>query len=406
MTAATRLPKLDIDLSDPGAIPEEAIETAVEIMRSGRLFRYGEYGGAANHAALLEQEFAASLGSRYTVGLNSGGSAIYLGLKTAGVEHGDKVLVNAFTLAPVPGAIKHAGAEAVFVEIDSSYHIDLEDLAAKARSSGARVLLLSYMRGHVPDMDRLMAVSRDLDLTVVEDCAHTMGAGWNGTPTGRFGLSGAFSAQTFKHVNSGEGGLLVTDDEDVAAKAILYSGSYMLYAQHVARPDMDVFERHKFDIPNCSMRMTALAASLIRAQLPLLDERAATWNRLYRALAERLNAIVGVRVPERQEKENYVASSLQFSLDGLDSPTIDRFIDICDAAGANIKWFGRLEPRGFTSTYTDWGYARGRQNLPQTRNVMHGLCDMRIPLALTEVHCDQIAEIIEGALAMAQESAA
>ncbi|MEP3047473.1 MAG: aminotransferase class I/II-fold pyridoxal phosphate-dependent enzyme [Roseibium sp.] len=406
MTAASHLPKLDIDLSDPGAIPESAIETAVDIMRSGRLFRYGEYGGVDNHAALLEQEFAASLGSRFAVGLNSGGSAIYLGLKTAGVEHGDNVLVNAFTLAPVPGAIKHAGAEAVFVEIDQNYHIDLEDFAKKAKSSGAGVLLLSYMRGHVPDMDQLMAVTAEFGLTVVEDCAHTMGAGWDGTPTGRFGLSGAFSAQTFKHVNSGEGGLLVSDDEDVAAKAILYSGSYMLYEQHTARPDMSVFERHKYDIPNCSMRMTALAASLVRAQLPLLSDRAANWNRLYRMLGERLNAIPGVRVPVRHEKENYVASSMQFSLDGFDNLTIERFIDLCDGAGTNIKWFGRQEPRGFTSTYADWGYALGRQDLPQTRNVMQGLCDMRIPLALTEHHCDQIAEIVEGALMIAQHKAA
>ena len=404
MTVATRLPRLDIDLSDPGAIPEPAIETAVEIMRSGRLFRYGEYGGADNHAALLEEEFAAYVGSRYAVGVNSGGSAIYLGLKTAGVEHGDKVLVNAFTLAPVPGAIKHAGAQAVFVEIDRDYHIDIDDLAAKAKSSGARVLLLSYMRGHVPDMDRLMTVVREHDLTVVEDCAHTMGAGWDGMPTGRFGLSGAFSAQTFKHVNSGEGGLLVTDDEDVAAKAILYSGSYMLYGQHSARPDLEIFERHKYTIPNCSLRMTSLAASLVRAQVPLLGERRDRWNALYRALATRLNAIPGVRVPARAEKENYVASSLQFSLTDVDNPIIERFIDLCDDAGANIKWFGRLEPRGFTSTYADWGYAQGSQDLPQARDVMQGLCDMRIPLALNEGQCDVIAEIVAGALAIALDT--
>ena len=406
MTVATRLPRLDIDLSDPGAIPEAAIDTAVEIMRSGRLFRYGEYGGADNHAALLEEEFAAYVGSRYAVAVNSGGSAIYLGLKTAGVEHGDKVLVNAFTLAPVPGAIKHAGAEAVFVEIDGNYHIDIDDLAKKARESGARVLLLSYMRGHVPDMDRVMSVVREHGLTVVEDCAHTMGAGWDTIPTGRFGLSGAFSAQTFKHVNSGEGGLLVTDDEDVAAKAILYSGSYMLYGQHSARPEMEVFERHKYSIPNCSLRMTALAASLVRAQLPLLGERRDRWNALYRSLAARLNSIPGIVVPLREEKENYVASSLQFSLIGIDNPTIERFIDLCDEAGANIKWFGRLEPRGFTSTYADWGYARGAQDLPQTRHVMQGLCDMRIPLLLSEDQCDLIAEIVAGALDIARHAAA
>ena len=210
----------------------------------------------------------------------------------------------------------------MFVEIDENFHIDAADLAAKAEASGARVLLLSYMRGHVPDMDRVMAVATEHGLTVVEDCAHTMGAGWDGTLTGRFGAAGAFSAQTFKHVNAGEGGLIVTDDEDIAAKAILYSGSYMLYAQHTARPPLEVFERHRSEIPNCSMRMSALAAALIRPQLPLLAERAARWNLLHAALAKRLRAIDGVHIPPRPAAEHYVASSLQFSLRGLDDPTI------------------------------------------------------------------------------------
>jgi len=401
MDQHVKIPKLDIDLSDPGAIPDDAIEAANEIMRSGRLFRYGEYGSDNNHAALLEQEFAAYVGSRYAVGVNSGGSALFIGLKAAGVVHGDKVLVNAFTLAPVPGAIDHAGGKPVFVEIDENYHIDIDDLARKAEESGAKYLMLSYMRGHVPDMDRVMATVKDFGLTVIEDCAHTLGASWDGTPTGRFGKVAGFSGQTFKHMNSGEGGVLTSDDEDIAAKAVLYSGSYMLYAQHTARPSLEVFERHKYNIPNCSMRMTALAAALLRPQLTLLEARAATWNRHYDALCSRLSAIGPVRVPGRASKEHYVASSLQFSLLGLDAPAISHFIELCEGAGVAIKWFGRLEPRGFTSTYADWGYAGGSQDMPQSRAVLAGLCDMRIPLALREDHYDQIAETIEAALKIA-----
>ena len=159
MDQKVKLPKLDIDLSDPGAIPEEAIETAVEIMRSGRLFRYGEYGSDGNHAALLEEEFAAYIGSRYASAVNSGGSALFIGLKASGVAHGDHVLVNAFTLAPVPGAINHAGATPVFVEINENYHVDIEDLARKAKASGAKHFMMSYMRGHVPNMDEVMKTS-------------------------------------------------------------------------------------------------------------------------------------------------------------------------------------------------------------------------------------------------------
>ena len=83
-----------------------------------------------------------------------------------------------------------------------------------------------------------------------------MGATWRGRPTGTFGAVGCFSTQTFKHANSGEGGLLVTDDDDIAARAILLSGSYMLYEQHGAAPTNEVFARHHHTTPNWSMRVT------------------------------------------------------------------------------------------------------------------------------------------------------
>jgi len=99
---------------------------------------------------------------------------------------------------------------------------------------------------------------------LIEDCAHTVGGRWGDKFTGRFGLTGCYSSQTYKHINSGEGGLLVTDDDDVMAKAILYSGSYMLYDRYLSKPPLDIFERHKKMIPNFSMRMSNLSAAVIR----------------------------------------------------------------------------------------------------------------------------------------------
>ena len=241
---------LEIDLSDPGALSEEVIAQAVELMKTGRLHRYGEYSGTEPHAALLEQEFAEYVNSKYAVAVNSGGCAIFLALKVVGVNPGDAVLVNAFNLAPVPGAIHHAGANAVLVEIDHDHRINIEDLKRKVKSSGAKVLLLTHMRGHIADMTTISNLCEELGLTLVEDCAHTMGAKWDGKFTGRFGALGCFSTQTFKHINSGEGGILVCDDEDMAAKAILYSGSYMLYGQHQSSPSEAVFEKWKKTIPN------------------------------------------------------------------------------------------------------------------------------------------------------------
>ncbi len=383
------------DLSAPDPIPEAGIEAATRVMRDGRLFRYGEDRSGVPEAALLEEEFAALLGRRYCVAVNSGGCALYLALKSAGVESGDPVLVNAFTLAPVPGAIEHAGARAVLVDIDSRYVIDTDDLAAKAEASGARVLLLSYMRGHVPDMDRVMEICTRLGLGVIEDCAHTLGATWRGRMTGTFGEAGCFSAQTFKHLNSGEGGFVVTDDEDIAARAILRSGSYMLYAQHRARPPEAVFERHRYNTPNCSMRMSALAASVLRPQLALLPERIARWRAIHAMLAPMLAGIAHVHLPPRPPEEGFVPSSLQFSLTDLGPERIRRFVSECDAHGVHVKWFGAAEPVGFTSRHAHWRYLAHAGAVPNADRVLAGLCDLRLPLSMSEADCRTLAKVLE-----------
>lgn len=135
---------LNIDLSDPGAIPEPAIKDAVALMRTGRLHRYAECAGSDSAVSMFEQEYAAYVGSRYAVGINSGGCAIFIALKIAGVEAGDKVLVNAFNRVPVPGAIEHVGGDAALVEVDADYRINLADLEHQA-ASGAKVLLLTHI---------------------------------------------------------------------------------------------------------------------------------------------------------------------------------------------------------------------------------------------------------------------
>ncbi|MDU0341287.1 DegT/DnrJ/EryC1/StrS family aminotransferase [Bosea rubneri] len=285
------LPRLQRDLTEPEPIPEAGIARACELMRSGRLFRYGEMGADQNDVAVLEQEFAALIARRYCVAVNSGGAALCLALKVLDVQPGEPVLVNGFTLAPVPGAILHAGARPVLVEIGADYVIDCDDLRRKARASGARVLLLSHMRGHIADMDAVMGACEELGLVLVEDCAHALCATWNGRAIGTFGEAAAFSAQTYKHLNAGEGGFLVLDDAHRAARAILHSGSYMLHEQHLSAPASDVIAGWEERTPNFSMRMTALAAALLRPQLRDLPRRVARWNAIHDRIASAMHAL-------------------------------------------------------------------------------------------------------------------
>ncbi|MFO1325995.1 MAG: DegT/DnrJ/EryC1/StrS family aminotransferase [Rubrivivax sp.] len=392
---------LELDLTQQEPIPDAGVQAALALMHSGRLHRYGEVGGQPSEVSALESEFAAEMGTRFCVAMNSCGSTMFVALKSAGVMPGDAVLCNAFTLAPVPGAIAHAGARAVLVDVTDDYTIDLADLDRKAAASGARTLLLSHMRGHVCDMGALAAWCRQRGVQLIEDCAHTMGAAWDGRATGTWGRAGCFSLQSYKHANSGEGGLLVTDDEDLAARAILHSGSYMLYRSHRSRPSDEVFERWKYDTPNFSLRMGNLAAALARPQLgAVLKDRCRRWNERYAWLAGALQGAPHLRLPHRPPQEQFVASSLQFSLIDLSRAQVAQVVQRCGARGVHVKWFGADEPIGFTSDWTHWRFCEGAsQALPQAGRVLAGLCDLRLPLTLTQDDCLAIAAVVREALA-------
>ena len=388
------------DLSTPEPIPEEAISRAVALMRSGRLHRYGEQGVGFPEPSLLEQEYAAYVGSRYCVAVSSCGAAMFIALKAVGVKPGDAVLTSTFTLAPVPGAIAHAGAQAVLVETTADYLTDLADLERKAVSSGAKVFLLSHMRGHTTDLQAVRAICDRHGITLIEDCAHTMGARWDGRHTGTWGKVGCYSTQTYKHINSGEGGLLVTDDDDVAAQAILMSGCYMMYDQHILRPGAEVFERWKYVTPNFSMRMSNLAASLLRPQIGQLASRGQRWNHVYATLARELGKAACLTVPPRHEKEEFIASSIQFTLD-FTPAQIERFLKECTLRGLYIKWFGTPTPVAFTSNYAHWHYIHHQPDLQQSKAVLNQLFDLRTPVSLTDDDCVLIGRIVATACALA-----
>ncbi len=374
-------------------IDEAAIAAAVAVLRSGRLHRYNVLPGEVSEAALLERDYAAWQGSRYCLACASGGQAIQLALRAFGLAAGAPVLTNAFTLAPVPGAIVAAGGRPVFVETTADLVIDLDDLARKAKESGARLLLLSHMRGHLVDMNALGEVLARCDVTLIEDCAHTMGALWNGRKSGSFGLAACFSAQTYKHINSGEGGLLVSDDAGLMARAIVSSGSYMLYDRHGAAPDMAAFGAARLESPNLSARMDNLRAAILRPQLAKLDSNIERWNVRYAAVAAELERVPAIRLPTRPAGERFVGSSIQFLIPSITPNAAQRLLATNAALGVELKWFGDPEPRGYTSSHESWRFV-DPQVLPATDRILSGLFDMRIPLTFSVGDCTQIGKII------------
>ncbi len=365
----------------------------MRVMQHGRLHRYNVVKGEIAEAVSLELEFASYVGSKFCLAVASGGYALATALRAVGAGQGNVVLTNAFTLAPVPGAIASVGCVPVFVEVTEDLVMDLDDLRVKIASSGARYLMLSHMRGHIVDMDALMAICDASGVMVIEDCAHTMGAKWDGVPSGRHGIVGCYSTQTFKHINSGEGGLLITDNAEIMARATMLSGSYMLYGSHAAGAPTEIFKDISLDTPNCSGRMDNLRAAILRPQLAALDAQAEKWNARYRRIEAGLANTAGLRLITRPEKEYYVASSFQFTLPDLAVNKVRTVQERCAARGVELKWFGADTPTGFTSRHDSWRYVDA-QDMPQSDRVLAGLMDMRLPLTFSLKDCDLLATII------------
>ena len=186
---------------------------------------------------------------------------------------------------------------------------------------------------------------------------------------------------------------MITDDEEIAARAIMLSGSYMLYGKHRAGPAPDVFEKVKYTTPNVSGRMDHLRAAILRVQLRSLEAQVENWNARYRVVEEGLRDTPGLTLIDRPQQEHYVGSSFQFLLMDWPDAKIEALVAACLKRGVELKWFGAPEPTAFTSRYESWRYAEP-QSLPDSDRVLRGIMDMRLPLTFSLEDCAMLARII------------
>ena len=147
--------ELSTPLTAVAELSDKALENANSVLKSGQLFRYGENTSDGQFVAKLETEFAKYHNTKYSVGVNSGGSAMYVALISAGVTKDDVVLLNSFTLAPVPGALENIGCKIKLVEINENLIVDVIDLESKIKLHKPKAFLLSHMRGHFGDLEEI-----------------------------------------------------------------------------------------------------------------------------------------------------------------------------------------------------------------------------------------------------------
>ncbi|QJF52076.1 DegT/DnrJ/EryC1/StrS family aminotransferase [Roseobacter ponti] len=380
----------DMHTAEP--IPEAARSEIDRLLQTGDLFRYTAAADAP--VSLLESEFAQMMGSRYALAVSSCSAALFLSLKSLGLTPGARVLIPGFTFAAVPSSVVHAECVPVLCEVGENYRIDLTDFEARLKDNISAVII-SHMRGHTSDMGAIMALCDAADIPVIEDAAHSLGTVWRGRKIGTIGRVGCFSFQSYKMVNAGEGGILITDDADLVARAIIMSGAYEHnWKKHPVLHD--AFARWQNQLPLYNLRLNNLSAALIRPQLDALPQRVADGRRNHDYVAARLNAARYFDVPDPLPGEERAPDSIQFNIQELSDAEIRAFATAADAAGVKVQVFGQSTDNA--RAFWNWKFVPDLPELPKTRSMLMRACDVRLPVRLTRDELDAVTSVLISAM--------
>ncbi|NDW52691.1 DegT/DnrJ/EryC1/StrS aminotransferase family protein [Aliiroseovarius sp. PrR006] len=389
------------NVHDAEPIPEAARAEIDRLLQSGDLFRYTAPEDAP--VALLEAEFAEMMGAKYALAVASCSAALFLSLKALNLPRDTKVLIPAFTFAAVPSSVVHAECKPVLVDVQDNYRIDMNDFAAKLTPDVGAVII-SHMRGHTSDMDAIMQLCDAAEIPVIEDAAHSLGTLWHGRKIGTIGKIGCFSFQSYKMLNAGEGGILITDDADLAARAVIMSGAYEHNWKKHKTPrgenstDLaDAFARWQNQLPLYNTRLSNLSAAVIRPQIPELERRVADGLRNHDYVAAKLEKSPWITVPAPLAPETRAPDSIQFNLVNVTDEETIAFQAAAKARGVGVQVFGRSEDNA--RAFWNWQFIDDQGPLPQTREMLSRACDTRLPVRLTPPELDFIADAIVGALA-------
>ena len=388
---------------DAEPIPEAARAEIDRLLNSGDLFRYTAPADAP--VALLEREFADLMGVKYALAVSSCSAALFLSLEALGLKQGARVIIPAFTFAAVPSSIVHARMQPVLVEVGENYRIDLDDFTAKI-DQDIDAVLISHMRGHTSDMDAIKALCDARNIPVIEDAAHSLGTLWHGEKIGTIGKVGCFSFQSYKMINAGEGGILISNDPDLIARAVIMSGAYEHNWKKHKGPNgqndpelAEAFARWQNQLPLYNMRLQNLSAAVIRPQLPELARRVRDGLANHDYVAGELNKSPWLNVPPALAPETRAPDSIQFNLvDFARDEDAVTFQDAAAARGVKVQVFGLSTDNA--RAFWNWQFIPGEKpDLPKTRAMLTRACDVRLPARLTLSELD----FIINALVMAAE---
>lgn len=320
---------------------KEEEQALLEVLHSGKWWYVeGEQG------LTIEKEFAQYQDAQYGVACTNGSAALEISLRALGIGCGDEVIIPPYTFVATASAVLAVSATPVFVDIEpDTLNIDPKQIEA-AITSRTKAIIPVHIAGRPADMDAVLEIARRRNLYVIEDAAQAHGAEWKGQKVGAIGDLGTFSFQASKNLNSGEGGMIVSNNEQYADAA--------WSVMNVGRVRSGRWYEHH--VVGSNFRLTEFQAALLRTQLKRLPEqtahRAANANTLRRLLSE----IEGVRLPSEDSRITCHANHLftfRYQAEGFGGRSFAEFLKALNAEGVPCS-------SGYVPLYKETVFARYR----------------------------------------------
>ncbi len=376
-------------------------EAAMRAIRSHLYFRYDHRTEAETECGQFEAELCRYFGTRHALAVSSGTAALALAIMGAAVPPGSLVACPGFTFVATPSAIVLAGCRPFLVEVDDDLRMDLDDLRRRWRPE-IKAILVVHMRGFAADVAALAAFAAEMGVPLIEDAVPALGAELHGRKLGTFGVAGAFSTQSDKALNCGEGGFLVTDDSTLFGRAVALSGAYEgRLRRHFpgTEPPVD-----GLDLPLLSLRMDEIRAALLRAELTRLPQRLALFHRNYAQVSGALADLPGIAVRNPVAPGAYLGEAFVFRVPGGDAGWFARALRAEGIDARNIGADDDLNVRAFWNwrfMYDDRDPARVRATLPRTARLLAETVDVPLSSSLTPDDCDQLIRAVRKVAAAA-----
>jgi dTDP-4-amino-4,6-dideoxygalactose transaminase len=381
---------------DKGAVfvhPEDE-EAAFRAIRSHLYFRYDHRPQNETECGQFEDELCRYFGTRHALAVSSGTAALALAIMGAAVPPGALVACPGFTFVATPSAIVMAGCQPFLVEVDDDLRMDLDDLRRRWRPEIGAIVAV-HMRGFAADVAALAAFAAEMGVPLIEDAVPALGAELHGRKLGTFGAAGAFSTQSDKALNCGEGGFLVTDDSTLFARAVALSGAYEgRLRRHFpdAEPPLTGLE-----LPLLSLRMDEIRAALLRAELTRLPQRLALFHRNYGHVSAALADLPGIAVRRPVAPGAYLGEAFVFRVPDGDAGWFARALRAEGVDARNIGADDDLNVRAFWNwrfMFDGAGPAEIRALLPRTARLLADTVDVPLSSNLTLADCDDLIRAV------------